>query len=114
MNSWLIAAAFVFVLCLGPCLWVASRAPALPRLIALNLGGTFACALLLLLAQGYGRTSYVDLGLVATLLAPVGTLVFTRLLRHLPDREPETPAPGTTAPLTNPPVPPGAAPGGGR
>jgi multisubunit Na+/H+ antiporter MnhF subunit len=81
----------VLVLGLAPCGWVASRATtAVPRLIAANLAGTLACSVLLLLAQGYGRTSYVDLALVAALLAPVGTLVFTRLLADLPD-EPDRP-----------------------
>jgi multisubunit Na+/H+ antiporter MnhF subunit len=96
VNAWLIAAAVVLVLCLGPCGWVASRSTALRRLIAVNLSGTLACAVLLLLAQGYGRTSYVDLALVTALLTPIGTLVFTRLLPDLPDRrgEPAMPRSG--------------------
>lgn len=91
MNAWLVAACVVIVLGVGPCGWVASRsAGAVPRLIAVNLVGTLVCSILLLLAQGYGRTSYVDLALVAALLAPIGTLVFTRLLADLPD-EPDQP-----------------------
>ncbi|MFJ9847379.1 monovalent cation/H+ antiporter complex subunit F [Kitasatospora sp. NPDC101155] len=35
---------------------------------------------LLLLAQGFSRTSYTDLALDLAVLAPAGTLVFTRLL----------------------------------
>jgi multisubunit Na+/H+ antiporter MnhF subunit len=91
VNAWLIAASVILVLGLGPCGWVASRsATALPRLIAVNLGSTLACSILLLLAQGFGRTSYVDLALVAALLAPIGTLVFTRLLADLPDEPDQT------------------------
>lgn len=85
MNAWLIAAAVVLVLGVAPCAWVASRSSAVRRLIAVNLAGTLACSILLLLAEGYGRTSYVDLALVAALLAPIGTLVFTRLLADLPE-----------------------------
>jgi multisubunit Na+/H+ antiporter MnhF subunit len=85
MNAWLLAAAVLLVLGVGPCTWIASRsATAVRKLIAVNLSGTLACSLLLLLAEGYGRTSYVDLALVAALLAPIGTLVFTRLLADLP------------------------------
>jgi multisubunit Na+/H+ antiporter MnhF subunit len=80
VNAWLLAA-LVLVLCaLGPCVWVACRGSAAERLAGANLAAVLTTVLFLLLAQGFARSSYVDLALVLAVLAPAGTLVFTRLL----------------------------------
>jgi multisubunit Na+/H+ antiporter MnhF subunit len=80
VNAWLLAALVLFPCGLGPCVWVACRGPATHRLAGANLATVLTTVLFLLLAQGFGRTSYVDLALVLAVLAPAGTLVFTRLL----------------------------------
>ncbi|MGK5545919.1 monovalent cation/H+ antiporter complex subunit F [Streptomyces sp. URMC 127] len=80
MNWWLAAACALVAGGLGPCLWGAARGPAGRRVVAQNMATLLLCLVFLLLAQGYGRPSYVDLALVVAVLGPAGTLVFTRLL----------------------------------
>ncbi|WP_367133217.1 MULTISPECIES: monovalent cation/H+ antiporter complex subunit F [Streptomyces] len=80
VNWWLAAACALVAGGLGPCLWGAARGPAGQRVIAQNMATLLLCLVLLLLSQGYGRPSYVDLALVVAVLGPAGTLVFTRLL----------------------------------
>lgn len=80
MNVWLAGAAALLVLGLGPSLWAASRGPVGRRVVAQNMATLLLCLIFLLLAQGYGRTSYVDLALVVSVLGPSGTLVYARLL----------------------------------
>ncbi|MEV6976882.1 monovalent cation/H+ antiporter complex subunit F [Kitasatospora sp. NPDC093806] len=80
MNAWLVAAAVLTVGGFGPCLLLGLRGAPEQRLAGLNLAGTVTSAVLLLLAQGFGRSSYTDLALDLAVLAPAGTLVFTRLL----------------------------------
>lgn len=80
MNAWLLAAAFLAVGGLGPCLLVGLRGAPHERLAGLNLAATIGAVVLLLLAQGFSRTSYTDLALDLAVLAPAGTLVFTRFL----------------------------------
>ncbi|WNM33119.1 monovalent cation/H+ antiporter complex subunit F [Streptomyces sp. Li-HN-5-11] len=80
MNGWILAAAVVLTVGMGATLWGVATGPLGRRVVAQNLSNSIVCPGLLLLAQGYGRTSYVDLALVLALLGPVGTLVFARLL----------------------------------
>ncbi|MBY8869426.1 MULTISPECIES: monovalent cation/H+ antiporter complex subunit F [Streptomyces] len=80
MNGWLLAATAVLAVGLGASLWGVSTGPLGRRVTAQNLSTALLCPGLLLLAQGYDRTSYVDLALLLALLGPVGTLVFARLL----------------------------------
>ncbi|MEV5508033.1 monovalent cation/H+ antiporter complex subunit F [Streptomyces orinoci] len=80
MNPWLAAAAALIVCGLGPSLWGAARGGAGRRVVSQNMATLLLCLVFLLLAQGYGRTSYVDLALVTCVLGPAGTLVFARLL----------------------------------
>ncbi|MEU1817686.1 MrpF/PhaF family protein [Streptomyces roseifaciens] len=80
MNWWLAAACALVAGGLGPCLWGSARGPAGQRVAAQNMATLLLCLVFLLLAQGYGRPSYVDLALVVAVLGPAGTLVFTRLL----------------------------------
>jgi multisubunit Na+/H+ antiporter MnhF subunit len=84
VNAWLLAALVLLPLGLGPCVWVACRGHAAQRLAGVNLATVLTTVLSLLLAQGFGRSSYVDLALVLAVLAPTGTLVFTRLLASGP------------------------------
>ncbi|PBC59863.1 hypothetical protein BKI49_33205 [Streptomyces sp. Tue6028] len=80
MNGWTATATAVLALGGGATVWGVATGPLGRRVVAQNLSTSLACPVLLLLAQGYGRPSYVDLALVLALLGPVGTLVFARLL----------------------------------
>ncbi|RAG80567.1 hypothetical protein DN069_37405 [Streptacidiphilus pinicola] len=80
MNAWTLAAALLIVLGIGPCIAVAGRGDPLQRLVGASLASAVLVRVLLLLAQGFGRSSYVDVALVLAVLAPAGTLAFTRLL----------------------------------
>ena len=92
MNAWLLAALVLIPLGLGPCAWVACRHDAAQRLVGLNLASVLLTVVFLLLAQGLGRSSsYGDLALVLAVLAPAGTLVFTRLLTPEEPSEQEAP-----------------------
>ena len=82
MNPWL-ACAFVLLVCVAPCGWVALRAPHLDALVALELATTLVAVALVLLAEGFHRSSYFVLGMTAAALGFVGNLVFVRFL----DRE---------------------------
>ena len=81
MNAWLWAATVLLVAGMVPCLVVTMRSDALERLVGLELAGVVA-TLVLLLAQGLGRSSYIDLGLVLALLSFAGSLVFARFLER--------------------------------
>jgi multisubunit Na+/H+ antiporter MnhF subunit len=65
---------------LAPCVVLAVWGTPERRLPGLALAGTLLAVVFLLLAQGLGRSSYVDLALVAAVLGPAGILVFTRCL----------------------------------
>ncbi|MFI5683363.1 MrpF/PhaF family protein [Streptomyces sp. NPDC051636] len=80
MNAWILAAAVLLAGGAGTALWGAATGPLRRRVMAQNLITSAVCPSLLLLSQGYGRPSYVDLALLLALLGPVGTLVFARLL----------------------------------
>ncbi|MDN0197706.1 monovalent cation/H+ antiporter complex subunit F [Streptomyces sp. S.PNR 29] len=80
MNGWLLAATAVLGAGVTATLWGVATGPLRRRVVAQNLSTSLACPVLLLLAQGYERPSYVDLALILALLGPVGTLVFARLL----------------------------------
>ncbi|OIK06413.1 MrpF/PhaF family protein [Streptomyces monashensis] len=80
MNAWLLAIAVMLTLGMPPCVWAAGRDSAVERLAGLSLATSVVTAVLLLTAQGFGRSSFADLGLVLAVLGPTGTLVFSRFL----------------------------------
>ncbi|WP_053799929.1 monovalent cation/H+ antiporter complex subunit F [Streptomyces rimosus] len=80
MNGWLPAAALLLVIGFASTVWGAASGPVRRRVMAQNLATLTCCLVLLLLAQGYARPSYVDLALVLAVLGPAGTLVYARLL----------------------------------
>lgn len=80
MNGFLLAAAAVMALGLGPCVVVVSAGRPIERLVGLALTGPTASVVLLLVAQGLNRSSYVDTALVLAALSTAGCLVFARLL----------------------------------
>ena len=79
MNAWLIAATALLV-GLVPCLFVCLRAPIMDALVTLELAAVVVTLTLLLLAEGFARSSYYTLPLVLSALGFVGSLVFVRLL----------------------------------
>jgi multisubunit Na+/H+ antiporter MnhF subunit len=79
VNLWLIGATALLV-GLAPCLLVALRASLLDALIAAELAGTVTTVALVLLAEGYHRTSYFTLPIVLAVLTFVGGLAFVRFL----------------------------------
>ncbi len=81
--GWLVAA-MVPLLCLLPVLWFVVRGEPRNRLVAQNLAQLLTGFVLLLTAQGFGRSTYLDLALVLAILAPAGTLVYARFLGGLP------------------------------
>ncbi|MET9080229.1 monovalent cation/H+ antiporter complex subunit F [Streptomyces sp. NPDC004232] len=80
MNTWLLAIAVLLTLGMPPCVWAAGRDSAVERLPGLSLATSVVTAVLLLTAQGFGRSSFADLGLVLAVLGPAGTLVFSHFL----------------------------------
>jgi multisubunit Na+/H+ antiporter MnhF subunit len=79
VNVWLIGAT-VLLAGLVPCGWVLLRGRLDEALVALELGSTIATVVLVLLAEGFHRSSYFTLPLVLAGLSFVGTLVFIRFL----------------------------------
>lgn len=79
MNAWLIGATALLV-GLGPCLFVCLRAPIMDALVALELSTVLVTLTLVLLAEGFERSSYYALPLVLSLLGFGGSLVFVRFL----------------------------------
>ncbi|MER6025896.1 MrpF/PhaF family protein [Streptomyces sp. NPDC001851] len=80
MNGWILAATVELGGGGAAALWGVTTGPPARRVVAQNMTTSALCPALLLLSQGYGRPSYVDLALLLALLGPVGTLVFARLL----------------------------------
>ncbi len=81
MNAWLIAAG-VLALGLVPCLLVSFRGRTMDRLAALELAGTVAVLLVVLLAEGLQRPSLYDLALALALLSFPAGLVFACFLER--------------------------------
>jgi multisubunit Na+/H+ antiporter MnhF subunit len=81
VNAWLISATALLA-GVAPLLLVALRAPRVDALVALELAGTVVTLVMLLLAEGFGRSSYFVLAIVLAVLSFIGTLVFARLLER--------------------------------
>ena len=84
MNEWLWAAT-VLIVALVPLLAVAVRRPALEGVVALQAAGVDAALVLLLIAQGTDRQSFVDLALVLGLMGFIGTVAFVRFTQRSGD-----------------------------
>jgi multisubunit Na+/H+ antiporter MnhF subunit len=63
-----------------PAVVAAGRGRVLDRLAGLAMAGVVATLDILLLSEGYQRSSYVDAGLVLAALSLTGSLVFARLV----------------------------------
>ena len=79
MNVWLTAAT-VLLAGLVPCGWVLLRGRLSDALVALELASTLVTVVLVLLAEGFDRSSYFTLPLAAAAVSFVGSLVLVRFL----------------------------------
>lgn len=84
MNAALVAAIVLTAVALPLCLARTAVGSVLSRLVGLQLAGTVVVLVLLLVADGVGRSTYVDLALVLALLSFAGSLVFLRFVQRLP------------------------------
>ncbi len=79
MQTLFLALALFLLLNLGAGMWRVLRGPtAVDRMLAAQLFGTTAVAMLLLLAQAYGNAALRDVALVFALLAAVTAVAFVR------------------------------------
>lgn len=79
MSALLLAVAAFLLLNLAAGLWRVIRGPtAADRMLAAQLFGTTAVAVLLLLAEGMGAPSFRDIALVFALLAAVAAVAFVQ------------------------------------
>jgi multicomponent Na+:H+ antiporter subunit F len=81
VNAFLWAGTALLVLQL-PLLVFASRAPRLDAVVALETAATLFVLALVVLAQGFHRTSYTVLGLAAAVLIFAGSMVFVRFFER--------------------------------
>jgi multicomponent Na+:H+ antiporter subunit F len=81
LTAYLVAAA-VLLCGLAPLIVFAIRATPPDGLVALNLGGTIATLVLLLLAAGTGRQPFFDLAVVSAVLSFGGGLAYARFLER--------------------------------
>jgi multicomponent Na+:H+ antiporter subunit F len=85
MQIFYLALAVFLLLNLGAGMWRVLRGPtAADRMLAAQLFGTTAVAMLLLLAQAYGNAALRDVALVFALLAAVTAVAFVQ--RALPNQ----------------------------
>jgi multisubunit Na+/H+ antiporter MnhF subunit len=75
-----VGAAVLLVVGMLPAVVVAGRGGVLDRLAGLAMAGVVATLEMLLLSEGYQRSSYLDVGLVLATLSLTGSLVFARLV----------------------------------
>ncbi len=77
MNVWLWAAA-ACLLVLVPCIARALRGSTFDRLLGMQLGGIVISLALVMLAEGFERSVYIDLAVVFGVLSSVGSLALVR------------------------------------
>jgi multisubunit Na+/H+ antiporter MnhF subunit len=83
VNVWLVAAS-VLAATLLPLGFVCLRAPPIQGVVAGELAGTTTAFALLCLAEGFDRSTYFGVGLVAAVLAWFNGLLYARFLAHAP------------------------------
>jgi multisubunit Na+/H+ antiporter MnhF subunit len=81
MNEWLVAAT-VLLAGILPCTARCLAGDIVDGLVALELAGVLVTAVLLLLAEGFHRQSFVDLALVFAVVQFAGSLAFVRMLER--------------------------------
>ena len=81
MSPYLLAAS-ILLSAVVPLMLFVVRASVAGGLVALNLGGTLATVVLLLIAAGTGREPFFDLALVSAVLSFAGGLAFARFVER--------------------------------
>ena len=81
MNEWLIAA-LVLLASMLPLGAVCFFARPIDELVALQVAGTNAAFILLLVAEGIQRQPFADLALVLALMSFVGSLAFAHFMER--------------------------------
>jgi multicomponent Na+:H+ antiporter subunit F len=84
VNTALVAALILSGVALPLCLARTAAGSVLTRLVGLQLAGSVVTLVLVLVADGAGRSSYLDLAVVLALLSFAGQLVFLRFIQRLP------------------------------
>ena len=79
MNVWFVGAT-VLMVALVPVGWVLIRGQIVEALVALELAGTVVTLVLLLIGEGFKRSSYYTLPLVLAFTNVVAVLIFVRFL----------------------------------
>jgi multicomponent Na+:H+ antiporter subunit F len=67
---------------IGPLILFSLRASPPDGLVALNVGGSIATLVLLLIAEGTGREPFFDLAVVSAVLSFAGGLAYARFLER--------------------------------
>jgi multisubunit Na+/H+ antiporter MnhF subunit len=81
MNEWEIAAVALGFL-LVPCLGVCVLAAPMHGLAALELAAVLLTTILMLLAEGFHRQSFIDLAVIFGVMSLIGGLTFARLMER--------------------------------
>lgn len=82
-GVWLAGAGILLAVVVLPA-WVAARRPVEDGLVALEVAGGSVALALLLFAEGVGRSSLSDLGLILGVANVIGSLAFATLLEREP------------------------------
>jgi multisubunit Na+/H+ antiporter MnhF subunit len=81
LNAWL-ACAVALLAGVVPCGWIAVRGTRMDAVVALELATTIVTLALVLLAEGFHRSSYYIVALALAVLGFVGNLVFVRFMER--------------------------------
>ena len=76
MNPWLVATILLLPPLLVP-VYVAARADANNRLVAVQVSSTLAALIIALMTFAFDQSSFIDVALCVTLLAVPGTYLYT-------------------------------------
>lgn len=82
MNQWLWASTVLLALELPLLVYAATAASRLDALVALEACGALTTLGLITLSEGFHRTSYTILGVVAAVLTIAGSLIFVRFFER--------------------------------
>jgi multisubunit Na+/H+ antiporter MnhF subunit len=83
VNAWLWGAT-ALLLGIVPCGWLTVRASRVDALVGLQVAGTISTLALVLLAEGFHRSSYMGVAIASAFVPFVGVLLIARFLgRHV-------------------------------
>jgi multisubunit Na+/H+ antiporter MnhF subunit len=81
VNEWELAAAVLGAALLG-CVCLAALTTVATALVALELAGTIATTILMVLSEGLQRQPFIDLAVVLAVVSVLGCMVIARLLEE--------------------------------